>query len=480
MPVSRSSNSVDWDAINAAIKAKLRQLVEGGGGVGTTSAGPTIRPPTTYEKYVQPIADPVLNTARKVAGFMLGDTPEEQAMSSALSMMSPLGMAAQRIAPPTDVSRVSRAIAKNLFLAKGQERRALSPSRLDTLGLTGERLDSALAKGKDTYLRLRSESNPARFNPDHLRRQIEAGIEGKDWYGNILSGSRKYLGTDADPEWFALNSVGSWNTRPAGQTTKALVPKVAKLRGATPAEAARWGGMPNQRDAMEHILGGDITGDIEAKAAKDVGGRKNLNYFKNQSGDLDAVTADRHIGRDWGMYEYDRGAQLRDTAGKPVTGGWVRYKDSGAGNKGVSLTGHRTQSPNSLMPHEYDLVEDVLPVLSKEFNLKPAEGQAAEWLSSKRWQKDLFDKINAGGGQRKGGSSISWQDAPINEHLAARWKEWMLPDAVPGQGMTRETLDTVWNNAMLDKNLRGDEWKKFSGGKPLKDVLRMYRPEGFE
>lgn len=104
MPVMRTSGGVNWDAVNAAIKAKLRDLVNSAAKptIGEaieewrrpkTPPGPTIRPPTPYEKYVQPVADPVLNTARKAAGFALGETEEEQAQNSVLALMQPMEVA---------------------------------------------------------------------------------------------------------------------------------------------------------------------------------------------------------------------------------------------------------------------------------------------------------------------------------------------------------------------------------------------------
>lgn len=389
-----------------------------------------------------------------------------------------VAMAAQRIAPERAASRVTRDAVRNLFLKKGNERRALAASALDTSRVeAGDTLDHAIQRARGTYDRLLKESNPKKFNPDHIRRQIESGMEGKDWYLNIAPESRKYLGSDADLEFHALNAVGSWSTPPSGQLTKALVPKVARLRGASPAEASAWGGMPNQRKAMQRIFEGDLS--VAENAAEDVGGRKNLAYYKAGRGDLDPIVADRHMGRDWGLHEYDPKAELLSTEGEPITGGWVRYADSPALNQGASLAGHRVQGANSLLPHEYDLVEDVLPVLGREFNLHPTQAQAAEWFASKKSQQAMFEDLLKKGTIKPGqGNKLSWQDAPINEHLKARWQKWGYPEVDPTMPMPTDLRDAVWDQLMFDKNVRKTptSWREYANGRKKDDVVRIYRP----
>ena len=270
---------VNWDDLNASVKAKLRALVEAAGGTKTANAGPTIRPPTTYEKYVQPALKWTgLDLARKVAGGITGETQAEQAQNSALAVMTPM-----------EVSGVGR-IARNLQAPLGQLlKRSRGTGNYRMIDPVEERMSKALIEGRTrgsdwslgdmlaaAYGKLEIPANSQHpsmtWAPEEAARRagkvFGATSASTPWDRNTaemlstMSGFQQ--GEPLAYDYLRYRGMGNVNSK-LGNAKRALIHDTPLLSGKYPEKTNALGGLMGGSDEVPidiHTL--DITGAKEA------------------------------------------------------------------------------------------------------------------------------------------------------------------------------------------------------------------------
>ena len=335
---------------------------------------------------------------------------------------------------------VARQIPANTFMAGGNLKKGLK--HLDEAGLSGKKLDAAIAAGVGDWEDLVKRTDPKMFKVGRQRQLMESGLEGKDFYPlSTKEGMVDAMG--GDPLMPPLTSATSSQDFPYGNANKALLVRASHGAGDPIEKAISYGGMGSVQTNAQRILeNADFFKQLpptaspeEAMRAFDelmrtaspqqvetmmslFGQPKTYNFWQNLRGDPRFFTTDTWGGRGMGFSVYDAKTPVLNKQREIVQGGWVEPQRASQFNQGRVV--RPLQQPIGIPTQGgINLTEDVFAHgLAPEYGLTPADAQAAQWLGTMKY----FD------------SEVPYhQRAPYNDQFRWRLEKAGLAPRGPGQ-----------------------------------------------
>lgn len=428
------------DDILAAIDALIQQPVVQALGVPGALQG---QPEGLYEPGGGP--DKMLSLG------MMPDFPTRSAFAEWQRLRGPIpGRKGVSYMKPNQV--VARQIPMRTFMAGGNLKKGLKD--LDEAGLSGKKLDAAIAKGisgEGGWEDLVARSDPKMFNPDRQRRLVEAGMEGKDFYPLSTEGYVNLMG--GDPLMPPLISITSAQDFPSGNANKALLVRSSYGAGDPVEKALQLSGMESVEKGVRRILSNEdfyrlLPPTVNAEEAmrmfddllrnaspqqvqtlmEQFGAPKTYNFFHNNRGDSRFWTTDTWGARGGGFAVYDPDTPVLNKFGKTIQGGWVEPQNATQFNKGKVV--RKLQQPIGIPTQgAINLLEDVFThYLAPEFGLTPQQSQAAQWLGTMKYFQDAGISKPVPYHQR----------APYNDQLRWRLEAAGVKPRGPGESFSRD------------------------------------------